>query len=176
MSKLRALTTLTVKAKNLGHCGIFTGNDLALMMETPMDDSFSKFLYKATKVGVLTKVCKNIFINPISPPERLGVLAKIASLIHWEKFIYISLESQLSHLGRISQVMMNHLTVMTSGRKGKIKTIFGIIEFTHTSKNLTAIAHELYFDNQIGVFRAKEERALKDLKNVKRNLHMIEEV
>lgn len=176
LSKLRELTNLTVKARNTGHCGIFTGNDLALMMQTPLTNSFSKSLYKATQAGVLTKVCKNIFINPLTPPDNTGILAKIASLIHWEKLIYISLESQLSHLGRISQVMMNHITVMTTGRKGKIKTLYGVIEFTHTHKALCDISNDLYFDNEIGVFRAKEEKALKDLKSVGRNLHMIEEI
>ena len=174
MNKLRELTEVTVNARNGGHCGIFTANDLALMLNTPMSPNFSKFLHRATKAGVLVNICRNIYGNPLVPPSGTGVLAKIALLLHWNKFIYISLESQLSHLGIISQVLINHLTLMTTGRTGKVKTLYGTIEFTHTRQTFEALEGELYFDPDIGIFRAKKERAIRDLKRVGRNIHLLE--
>lgn len=175
MNKLREITEATVKARNSGHCGLFTANDLALMLKLPTGANFSKLLHRATKAGVLTKVCRNIYINPLVPPSGVGILSKIALLLHWNKFIYISLESQLSHSGRVSQVLMNHLTVMTTGRSGKIKTLYGTIEFTHTSHTVESLKDDLYFDPDIGIFRAKEEKAIRDLKRVGRNTHLLEE-
>jgi hypothetical protein len=175
MNKLREITETTVKARNGGHCGIYTTNDLALMLKTPTSSNFSKLLHHATKAGVLVNVCRNLYVNPLVPPSGVGVLSKIALLLHWNKFIFISLESQLSHLGRISQVLINHLTVMTTGRSGKIKTLYGTIEFTHTSHTIEALKNDLYFDSDIGIFRAKEEKSVRDLKRVGRNIHLLEE-
>ena len=175
MSKLRKLSDATVKARNEGHCGIFTSNDLALLLKETLTPNFSKLLHRATKAGVLVNICRNLYANPLVPPGGSGVLEKIALLLHWNKFIFVSLESQLSHLGRISQVLINHLTLMTTGRSGKIKTLYGTIEFTHTSQSFEAMKDDLYFDSNIGIFRAKEKKAIKDLKRVGRNTHLLEE-
>ena len=176
MSKLRELTELTVRARNDGHCGIFTANDLALLLKTPTGPTFSKFLHGATKAGVLVSICRNLYANPMVPPNGAGILAKIALLLHWNKFIYISLESQLSHLGKISQVLINHLTIMTTGRSGRVKTPYGTIEFSHTRQTFEALQGEVYFDPDIGIFRAHEEKAIKDLKRVGRNTHLLQEL
>ncbi|XOV80358.1 MAG: type IV toxin-antitoxin system AbiEi family antitoxin [Aestuariibacter sp.] len=174
MSKLRTLSAKTVEAKRLGHCGIFTTHDLALLLDTPVTLNFRKFLSKATSNGVLKRIAGDLYFNPVAPPEGRGVLEKIALLLHWDKFIYVSLESQLSHLGRISQVIMHRLTVMTTGRSGSVETPFGTIEFTHTSRNLSSLVDSLYFDEDVGIFRAQEHKAVADLKRVGRNMHMLE--
>lgn len=176
MSKLRKISEVTLKSKKSGHSGLFTTNDLALLINSEVDSNFPKFLHKAVKAGVLEKVCTNVFINPLVPPEGKGVLVKIANIIHWNKFVYISMESQLSYLGIISQVIMDRLTVMTTGRSGVIKTKYGTIEFTHTSRTIESIKDEIYFDPDIGAFRATKEKALKDLKRVGRNINMIESI
>jgi hypothetical protein len=175
MSKLRRITEKTIASRKDGHYGLFTTNDLALLLDEPKSSNFSKFLHKASKLGVLTNVCKNIYINPLMPPDGRGVLAKIALLLHWDKFIYISLESQLSHIGLISQVLINHITIMTTGRSGKVDTIYGSIEFTHTSCSVESLTGDIYFDPDIGIFRAKEHKAIKDLNRVGRNVQMMEE-
>lgn len=173
MTKLRELTNASLKAKNAGHSGLFTTKDLALLTDNNSDINFTKLLHKAVKTGVLEKVCQNVFVNPLSSPEVKGVLATVATILHWDKFIYISLESQLSYLGVISQVTMNHLTVMTTGRSALIKTKYGVIEFTHTSRKIASISDEIYFDPDIGIFRATKEKAIKDLKRVGRNIEML---
>lgn len=175
MNKLQLLIEKTITARKNGHYGLFTTNDLALLLNEPKTSNLSKFIYKATKAGVLKKICKNVYINPLMPPTGKGILPKIAKLIHWDKFIYISLESELSHIGRISQILLGRITIMTTGRSGKIETEYGIIEFTHTSQDIESLQSDLYFDIEIGIFRAKEKKAIKDLKRVGRNLHMLVE-
>ncbi len=176
MSKLRKISEATLKSVKAGHSGLFTTNDLALLIDIEVDSNFAKYLHKVVKIGVLEKVCTNIFINPLVPPEGKGVLVKIANIIHWDKLVYISLESQLSYLGVISQVMIDRLTVMTTGRSGVTKTKYGTIEFTHTSRKIELIKDDIYFDPDIGAFRATKEKAVTDLKRVGRNINMIETI
>ena len=175
MSQLLGLVNATHKAKSGGHIGLFTTQDLAHLLGKESNQSFSKFLHKAVKKNLIEKVCKNIFINPSSPPTGKGILFHIAKILRWDEFLYISLESQLSYLGIISQVVIDRLTIMTTGRSYLIKTKYGTIEFTHTSRSLESIKDGVYFDGEISGFRAYKERAIGDLKRVGRNVAMINE-
>jgi len=174
MNKLRNLTELANKAVKLGHFGIFTAEDLALLLNTPVNHSFNKYLHKAVKTGVLRKVARGLYYCPSAGMKAKGVLEYIAKLLHWNRFVYISLESQLSHIGRISQLPIKRLTVMTTGRSNVVETPFGVIEFTHTSRDPDGLIDELYFDAEVGLFRAKEGCAVRDLKRVGRNTHMLD--
>lgn len=64
---------------------------------------------------------------------------------------------------------------MTTGRSGEFITDYGTIEFTHTSRRINLVEHDVYFDNEVGMFRANKERAIADLKRVGRNTDMIED-
>ncbi len=175
MSKLRLLNERTHEAVKSGHFGVFTQEDLALMMGDTANQAFLKYLHKAVKAGVLNRIAVGLYYNPLAGIKTLGVLEHIATLLHWKSFLYISLESQLSHIGVISQIPMKRLTVMTTGRSGETKTPFGVIEFTHTSKDPDSLVDELYFDPEVGMLRAKKDRAIADLKRVGRNQHMLME-
>lgn len=175
MSKLRQSTKQTYKARQNGHSGLFTKFDMALMLNTPAGPSLSKFLHTAVKAEVLERVCQGIYINPLAPPKPKGLLARLALILHWNKFVYISQESQLSFLGRISQIPMHRLTVITTGRSGLIKTRYGVIEFTHTTVPTEALREQVYYDPELSIFRATEVQAIKDLKKSKRNVQMLEE-
>lgn len=174
MNKLRNLTELANKAVKLGHFGIFAVEDLALLLNTPVTHSFNKYLHKAVKTGVLKKVARGLYYCPSAGMKAKGVLEYIAKLLRWNRFVYISLESQLSHIGRISQLPIKRLTVMTTGRSNVVETPFGVIEFTHTSRDPDGLIDELYFDAEVGLFRAKESCAVRDLKRVGRNTHMLD--
>lgn len=174
MNKLRSLNDKTFLAIKNGHSGLFTTHDLALMLGVCVTDSFRKYLSNAVKKGVLSRVASNIYINANSSPTTNSVLEKIALLLRWDEFIYISLETQLSFLGAISQVTMGYTTVMTTGRSGKFKTRYGVIEFTHTNRCLDELEKGVYFDPDSGIYRATEKRASADLRRVGRNIHMLE--
>lgn len=175
MTTLQRLNNLTHEAVKQGHRGIFCAEDLALLLGTELDDNFRKYLHKATKAGVLKRIAKGIYSNPVAGFREKGVLESIARLLHWNHFLYVSLESQLSHTGRISQIPFQYLTVMTTGRAARVETPYGVIEFTHTSRNPESLRDGLYFDPETGIFRATEARAIADLKRVGRNIHLLEE-
>ena len=86
----------------------------------------------------------------------------------------MSLESTLSEYGAISQIPLDRLTIMTTGRKGEYKTPFGTIEFTHTKRSPNEI---LNHTEAIGrpLRLANKNTAYRDLKRVGRNTHLVDE-
>ncbi|MCA2486583.1 hypothetical protein LAZ45_26780, partial [Vibrio alginolyticus] len=72
----------------------------------------------------------------------------------------------------ISQVMIDRITIMTTGRKGEFKTPYGVIEFTHTKRDaIDIINNTITSDRPLRI--AKKEAAIRDLKRVGRNTHLI---
>jgi predicted transcriptional regulator of viral defense system len=172
-SKSYQLNTAMLTAMRSGHIGLFSTDDLAFILNESVTPNFRKLLSKLTRQGVLTRIARNIYSLSAMPPTHKGSLEKIAQLLHWNKFIYVSLESELSRLGIISQQQFGYLTVMTTGRSGKISTPFGTIEFTHTSKAIDRLKQDVWYETETGIFRATEKRALADLKRVGRNISML---
>lgn len=175
MSKYQTLSRLTIKARNDGHSGLFDTYDLAMMMQSKHDKLFSGFIGKASKNNTIKRVANGMYINPLAPPNPRTAIYLVAKRLRWNCCNYVSLESQLSHLGTISQQLMGRVTIITTGRKGTFETDYGIIEFTHTMRSISELADSLYYDDDIGMFRANKQRAISDIKRVGRNINMIED-
>ncbi|MCV5342161.1 hypothetical protein OFC87_35075, partial [Escherichia coli] len=72
----------------------------------------------------------------------------------------------------ISQVMTDRITIMTTGRKGEFRTPYGVIEFTHTKRDdIDIISNTITSDRPLRI--ASKETAIRDLKRVGRNTHLI---
>lgn len=155
--------------------GIHSAAELAFMLEQPCTQAFIKFLADRVKSGQLRRVVKGLYESALTPPEPDTAIYKIIKKLRSDVLSYISLESQLSHTGDISQLLMDRVTVVTKGRSGTFKTPYGVIELTHTKKPVGLIMPNLYFDSEINMYRANTEQALTDLKHCQRNLHMLEQ-
>lgn len=173
MTKSDKLLNALAKAVNAGG-GVHSANELAFMLGVPCDPAFRKFLADSVKKGLLRRVVKGFYESKITPPEPETAIYKIIKKLRSGVLNYISLESQLSYTGDISQVVMGRVTVVTKGRSGCFDTPYGVIEFTHTKKPVEQIAPKLYYDPEIKMYRAYKEQALADLKHCRRNLHMLE--
>ena len=154
--------------------GVFDTAELAYMLGEQVTPKLNKFLTDCVKKGTLIRATKGIYTSSITPPNLSKALFDVAKKLRTGFFNYISLESQLSHTGDISQITMDRLTVMTKGRKGTFDTIYGTIEFIHTKKSLEQLEDGVYFDFDIKMFRANTSRAIADLKSCRRNTHMLE--
>lgn len=154
--------------------GIHSAPELAFMLGERYTPAFTKFLADSVKKGVLRRVANGLFESTLTPPEPATAIYKIIKKLRSGVLNYISLESQLSHTGDISQIVMGRVTVMTKGRKGTFSTPYGVIELTHTKKSISKIAPNLYFDPDITMYRATSEQAIADLKDCNRNIHMLE--
>jgi hypothetical protein len=81
----------------------------------------------------------------------------------------------LSDAGIISQVPLRWITLMTSGRSGKISCgRFGTIEFIHTAKSPQRLAKDLHYDPRCRLWRASVPLALADMKAARRNMELVE--
>jgi hypothetical protein len=80
----------------------------------------------------------------------------------------------LSEYGVISQIPLDRLTVMTTGRGGAHKTLYGTIEFTHTKRSVINMLDHIQTIKDRPLRIATKEIALRDLKRVGRNLHLVE--
>ncbi|MDO8283487.1 MAG: hypothetical protein Q7T69_00620 [Rhodoferax sp.] len=173
MTKTEKLLAAFSKAAKAGG-GIHTAPELAFMVGERYTPVFTKFLADCVKKGIVRRVANGVFESALTPPDPSTAIYKTIKKLRGEGLNYISLESQLSYTGEISQIVMGRVTVMTKGRSGTFSTPYGVIEFTHTKKPVNKIAPNLYFDADINMYRAKSAQAIADLKDCNRNAHMLE--
>lgn len=132
-------------------------------------------LSRAVKSQLLERVCKGIYLYPKTGYDSSLILFKIASKLRADNLNYVSLETVLSQSGTISQQLLGWITVMTTGRSGIIKCgRFGTVELIHTSKNFDKVMPELRLDRETGMFWASEKLALRDMKDCKRPMELVE--
>jgi hypothetical protein len=173
MTKTQQLLSVFANTVRVGG-GIHTTAELAFMMGEPNTPAFTKFLTDCVRKGVVRRVVKGVFESVLTPPEASTAIYQIIKKLRGAALTYISLESQLSFTGDISQLVMDRVTVITKGRSGIFTTPYGVIEFTHTKKPVGAIAPNLYLDTDIGMYRAMPRQAIADLNDCRRNIHMLE--
>lgn len=173
MTKKQTLLSVFASAVKAGG-GIHTAPELAFMMGDKYSPAFTKFLTDCVKNGVVRRVTNGIFESTLTPPDPSTAIYRIINKLRGGVLNYISLESQLSYTGDISQVLMDRVTVVTKGRSGNFSTPYGVIELTHTKKPVDKIAPNLYLDTAINMYRAKTMQAIADLTHCNRNRHMLE--
>lgn len=175
MDKSMQLQDVLAKAVAAGG-GVHSSSELAFMLNQAPSHKFNKFLADCAKRGSLRRVARNLYESVITPPDPITAPYKIIKKMRPGVLTYVSLESQLSHTGHISQIVMDHFTLITKGRGGLFTTPYGTLEFIHTKKPISSIMPRLYFDPTIAMLRAQPEQAIADLKACRRNLHLLEEL
>ncbi|MEZ8056223.1 type IV toxin-antitoxin system AbiEi family antitoxin [Vibrio atlanticus] len=151
---------------------VYQHRDLRKVFHEDADRAFNESLKRLVKNRILERVARGVYVYSFSNKRKSGQnLELIAKTLRRGEYNYISLDSALSEYGIISQIPMDRLTVMTTGRKGEYKTSYGLIEFTHTKRSVTDI-----LDNIHSVGRAlriaSQQAAVRDLKRVGRNVHL----
>ena len=133
-------------------------------------------LSRAEKAGILKRVCRGIYLYPKVDFPRGRLLFHVAALLRAGEFNYISLETALSDAGIISQVPINTITLMSSGRSSVIRCgDFGRIEFVHTVRRPDELSELLSYDPACRLWRASPALALRDMRATRRNKDLINE-
>ena len=114
-----------------------------------------------------------VYVNPRAQSLDSYVLERIAKALRRGEYNYVILESILSEYGEISQIPVDRLTVMITGRKGSYKTPCGVIEFTHTKRPLPDILSHMERVENRPLRVATRETAWRDLKRAGRNIRMV---
>lgn len=154
---------------------LFSLQDLSAAIPGQKSASFKALIGRAEKNGLLRRVCRGIYLYPkVDYPSGL-ILYHTAARLRAHEFNYISLESALSDAGVISQIPINWVTLMSSGRSHIVNCgNFGHIEFIHTKKPLDSVTSQLNYDPRYRLWRASVARALKDMTLTRRNTDLID--
>ncbi|KEQ11757.1 type IV toxin-antitoxin system AbiEi family antitoxin [Endozoicomonas numazuensis] len=153
---------------------VFAYQDIAKVFPEDSTRTLKAGLNRLVKQGFLIRAIKGIYVFALSQQKGKDTLELIAKTMRRGEYNYLSLESALSEYGVISQIPIDRLTVMTTGRKGEYATPFGTIEFTHTKRPISQIIDSIH---SIGrpLRLATKETAWRDLKRVGRNTHLVDE-
>ncbi len=154
---------------------LFTLADMQGAFPGYSSGAFRALVSRAEKTGLIRRVCRGLYLYPKVNYARGLILYHAAARLRAGEFNYISLESALSDAGVISQIPMNWITLMSSGRRHIMKCgDFGTIEFVHTAKTAADLASRLTYDPRCHLWRATVALAIKDMKATRRSLDLID--
>lgn len=174
MQPIKRLTQWLLENANDKHY-LFTSHDLRAVVSDLSDSSFKTLLSRAVRSGLLKRVCRGLYLYKKAMPDDGLLLFHVATLLRADEFNYISLETVLSDVGVISQIPMNWISIMTSGRSYTISCgDFGTIEFVHTNRKPNDLLNQLSYDSNCGMWRANVALAIRDMKATKRNCDLID--
>jgi predicted transcriptional regulator of viral defense system len=171
MQPLKKLALTLDSLANREH-SLFAPSDLQAAFKEY--DHLPVLLTRAVKAGLLKRVCRGIYLYPKAGYSLGDLLFHTAARLRADEFNYISLETALSDAGLISQIPMNWITIMSSGRSHVVDCgEFGHIEFIHTEQRPEEIAGELFYDATRHIWRASEKQALRDMKATRRSMDLV---
>jgi len=153
---------------------LFSLQDFHPLFPDLSDTAFKTLLSRAVRLGHLQRVCRGLYVYEKSTPQDGLLLFHAAAYLRSDEFNYISLESALSDAGVISQIPMNWISIVSSGRSNIISCgEFGHIEFVHSNQNPTTIMEQLTYDPICRLWRANIALAIRDMKKMHRNCDLI---
>ncbi|MGH8203109.1 MAG: type IV toxin-antitoxin system AbiEi family antitoxin, partial [Steroidobacteraceae bacterium] len=147
---------------------------LARLFPDDTPKAFAAGLDRLVRAGLLARACRGVYVNPRAQSLDSRVIERIARALRPGAYNYVSLESLLSESGAISQIPLDRLTVMTTGRKGVYETPYGVIEFTHTKRPVVDILNGIRHVEGRPLRVATPAIAWRDLKRVGRNVQMVD--
>ncbi len=170
MKTVDAMKTL-LEWDNRGR-SVFSVEDLRAVFLERSEKTFSEGLRRLVRQGVLERVARGVYVNPLAR-SRTHVLEAIALTLRRDAWSYVSLETALSEYSIISQQTIACVTVMTTGRKGRFDTRYGTVSFTHTTRPVREIlTHTVDVGRPLRL--AYPRLALEDLRRVGRNLDLVD--
>ena len=167
MSALRQLAT--------PQACLFTPADLRPLLPDQTDAAFKTLLSRVVRDGLMTRICRGLYLYDPSLAAPSQLLMRAAIKLRPLEFNYLSLETVLSDAGVISQIPMNRIMVMSSGRSSLIRCgAWGTIEYVHTQQTASSLAGKLHYDTDHQCWRASVAQALKDMRSTHRKTDLID--
>ncbi len=162
------------KLANADHY-LFSARQLEVLLPEHSASAFRSLLTRLCQRGKLNRVCRGVYLVPEVAYPRGDVLYHTAAMLGADEFCYLSLESVLSDAGVISQIPLQHITLMTSGRRQSIDCgKWGSIEWIHTVRRPEEVVGHLHFDARIRLWRADVPLAMEDMRRTGRSQDLIQ--
>lgn len=154
---------------------LFRLQDMRALCPSSSSSAFKTLLSRTVQAGYLSKVCRGLYVYKRAMAPSGLILFHAAALLRADEFNYISLETVLSDSGVISQIPMQWISIMSSGRSNIVSCgEFGTIEFIHTSQKPNDVMKQLSYDAQCRLWRSNVGLALRDMKATHRNCDLID--
>jgi hypothetical protein len=153
---------------------VFTLRDFVKLFPADSAKTLQAAVNRLVRDGLLQRACRGVYVYPLARSRDSHTIERIAVALRRGEYNYISLESALSEYGAISQIPVDRLTVMSTGRKGVYRTPWGTIEFTHTKRTIPDILNSVH-DVDRPLRLATPMAAWRDLKRVGRNTHLVDQ-
>ncbi len=174
MQPIRQLMDVISQLASQQAC-LFTPADLRSILSTHSETAFKTLLSRAVREGHLTRLCRGLYLYEKANPDRGLILPHAASKLRPLGLNYLSLETVLSEAGVISQIPMNRIMVMSSGRSSVIDCgPWGSIEFINTRQQPEDLVGQLEYDPRARLWRASVAQALRDMRATHRNADLID--
>ena len=153
---------------------LFSIYELACIFPQDSRANLLNRLSLAVRYGDLKRVARGVYVNHRARSRQM-TLYVLARHFRPRELIYVSRESRLSELGRISQQTQDYLTLSTTGRSYLHSTPYGRIEYTHTERAFDWLLEHVEYNQLYRLFEASEELALDELKRSGRNWGLVTE-
>ncbi|MDX9802178.1 MAG: hypothetical protein RBT69_12680 [Spirochaetia bacterium] len=154
---------------------LFSISDFEAVFPELQYNALKTLLSRAEKSSLIKRVCRGVYLYNKNFQSDNLILYHTAVKLRSRYFNYISLETALSDAGIISQLPINWITIMSSGRKQTVSCgNFGTIEFVHTKKKPKTLADKLTYDIRCGIWRASVELAIQDMRDTRRSMDLID--
>lgn len=153
---------------------VLARRDIEKLFPEEGEKAMEKSLQRMVADGLLQRVAKGLYVNPAATSKNRWIAEEIAKALRPGSMSYVSLESILSEYGVISQIPVNRMTVMTTGKSGLLETPYGTIEFTHTKRGAAEIVKRTLSVKGRPLRIATKRAAVRDLLRVGRNANMID--
>ncbi len=174
MQPIRRLSQILLDLADQEHY-LFMLTDFRAALPDLSPTALKALASRAERSGLLRRVCRGVYLYDRVGYPRGDVLFHAAARLRADCFNYLSLETVLSDAGVISQVPINWITVMTSGRGGTIGCgDWGTIEFVHTRKRPDAVQDQLEYDRRCRLWRASVRLALQDMRDTRRGMDLVD--
>lgn len=170
MDKLTAIVRLDECSRNGRY--VFHLKDLQNIFPDESERTLKASLKRLVDASLLTRAAHGVYVYNRAAKDSY-ILEHIVRTLRRGEYSYVSLESALSQYSVISQIPVDRLTVMTTGRSGEFKTPWGVIEMTHSERSVQDILQGTV-QTDAPIRFAKKSTALRDLRRVGRNTHLID--
>lgn len=152
---------------------IFAVDDLWALVPDLSRSALNSLLYRLCRNGYLVRLAKGLYLRAPLNARGGNLLFKAAAMFRHSHFNYLSLESVLSRAGIISQLPMQWISLMTTGRNCTLKIpSLGTIEYIHTKRDPKQLLPELSYDPALGLWTASPKLAMEDMKHSRRDLSL----
>ena len=170
MTALAQLDTWLRRRARQNSSPLYRSRDFRCLFPELTKEQYKDLLFRACSAGLLARVARGLYRDPHGVDSSGLLLFHAAAMLRPFHFNYISLETALSDAGWISQIPINWITIVSTGRSSVIECSgLGTVEFVHTKRNPADLNDGIYFDEDRHMYCATPAIALRDMRMMQRS-------